>query len=183
MTLTFSDDTETDIGSAFTSPPTDNSGPVEAEFSCKVCGQALTYSGRGRKPSRCTASNNGDPECIAKNGGKTATVGTRSKGSNEKLAKDAVAVLTSMHDYMAMGAMFMQLMGTASAIAQANENFVPRAEAALSNDPALARRIIALGSKGGKAMLLGAYVGFALSVAPVAMSEINAQRAARKDDE
>jgi len=53
----------------------------------------------------------------------------------------------------------------------------------LSNDPALARRIIALGSKGGKAMLLGAYVGFALSVAPVAMSEINAQRAARKDDE
>lgn len=162
----------------FTAPPVDNAPDGGTpEFPCVECGQALTYRGQGRKPKRCSVTNGGDPTCIAQRKGATSSTGTRSKASNDKLAADAVAVLTSTHEYVAIAALLAQLLQTSNAITMANETFASRAHAALINDPAMCRRIIAMGSKGGKAMLIGAYAAFIGSVVPVAVVEYRALRA------
>lgn len=175
--ISFVDSTET-----FTAPPIDNT-PSDStpEYPCVECGQALDYQGRGRKPKRCSVLNGGDPTCIAQRKGSTSTTGTRSKASNDKLAGDAVAVLTSSHEFLAIGALLAQLLQTSNAITKANETFATRAHAALVNDPALCRKIIAMGSKGGKAMLIGAYAAFIGSVVPVAVVEYRAMRAEKSE--
>lgn len=179
MTLVFSE-TES-AGEGFDTPPVDNGNPtVSSEYTCSECGSPLVYSGRGRKPKRCTLTNGGSAECAAKRAGGSVSR-TSSKGSNEKLAQDAVAVLTSMHDFMTMGAMFMQLTNTAATINAANETFIPRATAALANNPNLCRKIIKMGGTGGAAMLLGAYAAFIGTVAPVAALEIKALQIQAKE--
>ena len=158
------------------SPPIDPDDP-SPEFSCKVCARALTYSGRGRKPSKCSASNGGDPECF---GSRAASTGRAPKASGEKLAADAVAVLRSVNDMVGMGALLAGFNNTASAMAAGQEGFRDKAFAALVLDPSLCRMILRAGTNSGKVALLMAYGMYLAPVAMTAYAEYSMRRLAEE---
>jgi hypothetical protein len=82
---------------------------------------------------------------------------------------------------MAAGTFVIGLRETSSTIADKNEVFKERAAAALVNDPKLCRSILRGGESAGKLGLLVAYVMFGASIAPTAMTEVRALRAAREE--
>lgn len=135
------------------------------EYACSVCGVALEYSGRGRKPTKCADH---------KRGGGSGT--PRAKAGNPPaLAKQAAAALGQLNGLICIGLsvapMPYRLPMTASAIATANEAFEQQAAEALATDPKLARLILRGGAASGKVALLIAYGMMGAAVVPVAIME------------
>jgi hypothetical protein len=113
--------------------------------------------------------------------GSRAGGGPSANASNEKLAAQAAEALSQIHDLMAAGSYVMGFRDTPRKITDANDAFKDRAAAALVNDPKLCRSILRGGESAGKMGLVVAYVMFAASIAPVAMSEAKEMRAARAE--
>ncbi len=165
MTITF---TDTEIPTD--SFPMDNAPELsDVEYPCEVCGrESGPYGGRGRKPKRCSEH-------------KKNKTSVRVTGNTTQLAEQATAVLVQMNGLMAMGAMAMGLMGTASAIAQANTPFEEQAKAALTTDPDLCRLILKTGKTSAKFSLGLAYAGMAMAVGPTAYMEVSTKRRERAE--
>lgn len=159
-------------------PPNADPDDLDGEYQCTECRRTLTYSGRGRKPKRCSERNNGDPDCYGKSQPKSG--GTKRTTSAEKLAEEAAAVLCGLNDLTGMGFFFVGLQRTASVIAAGNDAFRERAIAALVLDPNMSKMILRGGTKSA-AMALGmAYLSFAVPVVKTASMEIRANKEMRR---
>jgi hypothetical protein len=142
------------------------------EFSCETCGKELHYGGRGRKPKFCDEHKRN-----------SSTRSSGSTTSNEKIASAALDILVQANNLCGMGLMLMQMPQTASAIAMREDAFRVQALEALKADPALCRMILKAGATSGKAMLFMAYGMLAISIAPVALEEIKAKKAAKAEQD
>lgn len=146
--------------------------PVTDEgLSCEVCGTSLTYSGRGRKPKFCDEH---------KKGSKSATT-TRKTVPNDKLARQATSALVQINRLTGFGARMIGLEQTSNMIMFAEDSFEEQAYEALLTDPDLCKQILAVGHVSAKFSLITAYALLLGQVAPVAMMEIKAKRAAKEE--
>lgn len=148
--------------------------PMDGEYTCTICGAALTYSGRGRKPSKCTANNDGDSACYG--------TGKSDVKADGKLAKQALAVLRSWNQAVGLAALGMGMSQTCGAVRVAQVDFESRVLPTLEADPGLCRTIIGAGKKGGKLALIFAYAAFGAQVGAVAVPEFRELRAAKRDE-
>jgi hypothetical protein len=98
-------------------------------------------------------------------------------GSNEKLARQAVEMLSGYNTIIGMFAMLLGLPRTSAAIAEAEEGFREIAVPALTSDPKLCRRIIGAPTSAGMAGLAMAYAMLMAAVGTVAVPEFKAKRA------
>ena len=146
-------------------------------LACEVCGETLEYSGRGRKPKYCASHK------PARGRADTPTVKTAGKPNSK--AREAAGVLAQVNGLVAVGLSVApgawRMPATASAIAEANEAFEEAAARALAADPKLTTLILRAGQVSGGVSLLIAYGAFGIAVAPVAVMEARANRAAEVD--
>lgn len=142
---------------------------TDVEFPCSVCGrEAGPYSGRGRKPTKCTEHK------------PARASGVRITGNAANLAAQAAKTLVQANSIIGVLAAAAGLFGTAGAIAAYQETFEAQAYAALSTDPKLCQMILKSGSKSAGLSLAIAYGGMGMAAVPVAMEEIRAKREARR---
>lgn len=146
-------------------------GPV-----CSVCGVDLVYKGTGRKPTKC------DEHKGVKAAKSPAAEAKKAPGGNEKLALQATELLCQLNDLCGMGFMMAGLLETGSAWADRQDVFREQAYQALLADPALCKMILRAGATSGKVALMVAYGMLAAGVAPVAITELRAVRAARAEN-
>ncbi len=168
MTINFSDGlVPDDISEMDTTPPLS-----DVEYPCVVCNEeAGPYGGRGPKPKYCSKHKKGQSKprsTVGKVGGAVATQ-----------AAQATSVLVQINGILAMGMMAIGLNGSASALAEANDQFEQRAYAALVTDPALCQLILKSGVKSAKLSLAIAYGGLVAAVAPTAVVELRERKAER----
>src|SRR5262249_14888572 len=135
------------------------------------CGkEAGPYSGRGRKPVYCQEHKKNVLQSTR----------TRVTGSDAVLAQKATEALCQLNGFVAIGAMFMRMPMTASAIHTAtDEGFREQTYNALLLDPALCKTILKGGTRSGKVALIAAYAMLAGAVMPVAALEYKALKAER----
>jgi hypothetical protein len=137
------------------------------EYACQTCGVELSYSGRGRHPKYCDEHK------------KTGSTKRASSGSGN-LAKQAAAVLEQTNALIAGAMMLMprpyNLANTGVALAEANDEFVVRAEKALQSNPKLCKFILKGGAISGQFGLVTAYGLLVGSVLPTAMQELRENR-------
>lgn len=161
-------------------PPDVTPQTSEIEYPCNFrlpngsdCGkESGPYGGRGRKPVKC----------LDHRGAKGISTGTRTSrvtGSNAVLAAQATEALCSIDGMLMLGASIMQFTDTAATIAQADEVFRLRVEAALINSPDTSRKILRYGSKAGDSALLIAILLHVATIAPVFMREVKEKKLKR----
>lgn len=166
--LVFKDETPPD----FAAPgPADVAPATDDVLSCAVCGVALEYSGRGRKPQRC-------PEHRRASG---STKSAPKNTTNERLAVQATEALVQINRLTGFGLRVLGMPETGATIAYAEDVFREQALAALMTDPGLCKQILAAGQVSAKASLALAYGMLGMQVAPVAMLEIKAKREAKAE--
>lgn len=149
-------------------PPIDL--PPSSDFVCQECQTPLTYGGRGKKPTKCTPRNGGDPECYGKR--------TPSTGGSRRSSRDVESALAFM-DGLYDSASQVLMISTPNAAAELEKRIAAqqdRNRLAFEANPALAKRVAGWGGKAGM-------LGFILSnsfmmagVARVAYAEIAVQR-------
>lgn len=168
-TLSFSSatvpsETELPAGANLPQDESPHDGP-----SCIVCGTALEYSGRGRKPKYCDEH---------KRSG-TRTNVRSSTPKNDKLAAQATDALMQMNGLAALVCMLSGMPMTAAAINNAEEGLREQVKAALITDPDLASKILSAGTHSAKISLVIAYGMFAAAVVPVGVMEFKANKERR----
>lgn len=145
---------------------------VSDDPTCEVCGTALVYAGRGRKPTRCDEHKRN----------KSSNSGTRSsaKGSTRDVTA-AASALKTLNSVVAV-----PLMMVAPSAGKAWSDRLPALEAQtltiLESDPALARRLAAAGSKGGTLALTLAYGMNLIPVLAIARQEMEDRRIATVEE-
>ncbi len=151
----------------------DSAPSIPTDGECQVCGKALEYSGRGRRPRFCD-----DHKTSSKSGSKKPAA----NATNVKLAEQAADVLAQYNDIACAGLMVGGMPITASRLAEKNPVFRSQAIAALTTDPALCRSILSAGQKSARMSLAFAYILLAAAVTPSAISEVKAKRYAAADE-
>lgn len=141
-------------------------------LACEVCGKALVYGGRGRKPKRCDEHK--------RSGAKSVSSG--SKIGNERLALQATEALVQVNNLTGLGARLLGLSTTAETIVFCEETFREQAYAALLTDTALCKQILSAGQISAKFSLAIAYAMLGAQVAPVAIVELKQKRQAKEDE-
>lgn len=142
----------------------------EPEYACQVCGIALEYAGRGRKPKYCAEHKPG------------ASTKSRTPARANDTAALAASVLAQMNGYLGLGLMIFGLPLTATEINKANEQFRELAYEALLLDSKLSKRIVSAGGKSAGVALSMAYATLTVNVAPVAMQELKQRKASKNVD-
>lgn len=172
MTTTMSDILIEDVEDlSLDSIPGDVTG---IEYPRVECGkEAGPYSGRGRKPKYCD-------DCKAKRGTRTTSGPKTTTGKNKALAAQAADTLAQYNGIVALGCMLTPYPNTGQAISTANDTFREQAYNALLTDPKLAAQIANGGSISGPALLVIAYLSMLGAVAPVAVMEYKANKAAKE---
>jgi len=153
-------------------PPQDSTPVFDTSGTCEFagCDEIKTeYAGRGRKPRFCTEHTN-----LRKKPG--AAEAAARKAPNQKLADQATEVLLQLNGFLAIALRFGKLEFTASALAECQEEFRVKTNAALLTDPDLCRTILRAGTTSGKMGLAVAYGMLAGAVAPIAIMEIRERR-------
>lgn len=152
--------------------PQDTLPGIESDdLTCQVCGKALSYSGRGRKPKFCE-----DHRKTSGTSGSNRSGGGRS----DKDVDAACAALAGLYE-LGLGPLALIDMNAARAWSQQIDGLNSRNRTILAGDPALARRIVASASKGGGFALALSHV---VAVAPVALvmyGDFRARHAAQAD--
>lgn len=156
--------------------PMDN-GPVtvDVEHPCDKCGRETGWSGRGRRKKLCDGCK--PPR---------ASAGTRTprvSGNASNIAAQAAKTLVGINNMIAVGALALGLKETYQQIIAVQASFEDQAYQALLMDPKFAASLLSAGQVSGKAMLGMAYVSMGVGIAPVAMAELKAKKAAREDQE
>jgi hypothetical protein len=137
---------EGDAGLTFDEPATEF-----PDYSCELCQTPLSYSGRGRKPKKCSSSNGGDPECF---GNKTAS--TRSTSGRRSSAKDVEAAMAAMDTLYGERSKYLMLF-TPPAAEELDKRLEKQREtnrACFEASPSLAKRVASVGGKGGVLLFL-----------------------------
>ena len=142
-------------------------------YACEACGSVLRYSGRGRKPKLCNATNGGNESCYATRKGKTARV-----GSGTALAERAATVLITGNEMLSFAFTTLSLPETGGALAlgTAEPAFRAMVVDGLTMNPGLCRKILRGGSESGSMVLILAYAMLGMRVIPVATDEIRRRR-------
>lgn len=123
-------------------PADDNDATPFDGPTCEVCGVALEYSGKGRKPKRCDDHKR-----------QRAATGSRTTSD----VKSALAVLDQMYGAVSLG-LLMVSPPSASVWASQLEQLQATNALVLAGDKALTKSICRLGERTGKAMFVGAHV-------------------------
>ena len=142
---------------------------------CIVCGVALDYSGKGRKPKYCAEHR--------KSGQRTGVRASSQK--NERLAAQATDALMQINGIGALACMVLGMPLTASAITTAEAGLREQVHAALITDADLCSKILSAGTHSAKISLIIAYGMFAAAVAPVGVAEakqLRERRAAAQEE-
>jgi len=134
--------------------PLDNT--ASSDPTCRICGIALTYGGRGRKPVLC-GEHKGATRGPA--GARTADRG------NSADVDSAIAILDGMYTALAMG-MMMVSPPAASVWATNVDKLQATNRVTLAADKTLTKRILKFGQKSATATFVGAHV---VAIAPVIM--------------
>jgi len=149
--------------------PLDNT--ASADPTCRVCGIALTYGGRGRKPVLCAEH---------KGAGARSTGGMRTADRGNSADVDsAIAILDGMYTGLAMGLMMVSP-NAASVWAGNVDKLQATNRVTLAADKTLTKRILKFGQRSATATFVGAHV---VAIAPVVMvvqQDIAARTAATK---
>lgn len=128
---------------------------VSDDLTCEVCGKALVYSGRGRKPKFC------DEHKQSRSSSPRTSSAPRSTGN----VNSALQVMET--GYAGLSVMLRLFSPTAAVQWESShDSLIETDRQAFTADPKLAQRIAKLGQTSGTAMFIGAHV-FAL--APVVM--------------
>ncbi len=158
----------------------------DVEYPCQaqlpdgsICGkESGPYGGRGRKPTKCAEHKKAIPTPRGSS--------PKITGTNAVLAAQATEALCSIDGILQLGAAVMGFANTAATIADADEVFRIRVNAALLNNPDTARKILRWGGKAGDAGLMIAIGLHVATIAPVFAEEAKqkkAQRDAMKEQE
>jgi hypothetical protein len=162
-----------------TTVPRDSVPPaIDIEYPCEICGaESGPYSGRGRKPKKCSTHRVARATADESGGERT----TR-RTANTKLAEIATAKLVQLNGFAALGALLLGFPHTAGAFAASEDTFRAYVMTALESDEKLCRTIIKTGGASSGLALFVAYGSLAANVAPVAVAEWREKRAeARRD--
>lgn len=133
---------------------------------CATCGISFPYAGRGRKPANCEMH-----RTVAK-----APRGTAIRSGGQVEA--ALQILEGMYNGLAAGLMFAAP-GAAIEWASRIPGLQQANRVALTADPDLTKRILALGKGGGKLSFVAAHVIAIAPVVVVARAEMKAKAQAR----
>ena len=146
---------------------------VEVDHPCDKCGRETGWSGRGRRKKLCDA-------CKPP---RASTSTPRVSGNASNIAAQAAKTLVGINNMIAVGALALGLKDTYQQIIAVQADFETQAYQALLMDPKFAASLMSAGQISGKAMLGMAYVSMGVGVAPVAMAELKAKKAARESEE
>lgn len=138
--------------------------------SCVVCGTALEYSGRGRKPKYCDEHK----RSVSRTNVRASTP------KNDRLAAQATDALMQINGLGALVCMLSGMPMTATAITGAEEGLREQVKAALITDPDLCNKILSAGTHSAKISLVIAYGMFAAAVLPVGIMEFKQNKEARQ---
>lgn len=151
--------------------------PDVPEYACEECGRALEYSGRGRPPTRCDEH---------KKNRKRSTPASGTKRDNA-IAREAADVLAQINGLIGIGLLVApapyKFPATAAKLDEVAPKFDAEVYKALQASPTLARSIARAGGVSGAAGLIIAYGMLGASLAPIALMEWQANRAAKDGDE
>lgn len=137
------------------SQPESGSDSGSADFTCEVCGKALTYGGRGRHPRFCDDHKPGRSQ-----------TGERKTSRRSRAEVDsAIAVLGGMYDGLTM-ALLMVSPPAASRWVRSVPDLQKTNEVALTADPDLCASINRMAKTNAKVVFFGAHV---MAVAPVVL--------------
>lgn len=171
--VTFSDEPDVDFPKDTTPDLSDVEYPCQQEMpGGGICGkESGPYSGRGRKPKKCPDHKKSIP----------TPRGSAPKitGTNAVLAAQATEALCSIDGMLQLGAAVMGFTETSAVIAEADEVFRIRVNAALLNNPNSARKILSWGGKAGDAGLFIAIGLHIATIAPVFAHEAKQKKAER----
>lgn len=147
---------------------------VEVNHPCDNCGRETGWSGRGRRKKLCDACK--PPRA-------SAARAPRVSGNASNVAAQAAKTLVGINNMIAVGALALGLKETYQQIIAVQGDFETQAYQALLMDPKFAASLMSAGQVSGKAMLGMAYVSMGVGIAPVAMAELKAKKAARESEE
>lgn len=123
--------------------------PQTTDLTCELCQNPLTYTGRGRKPKRCSASNGGDPECFGNVTARPATSsGPRVSARQSKNVETALAVMEGVYDGISEVLILLSPDGAVELEKRVVKQQL-RNKACFESSPALCERVARYGGKGG----------------------------------
>jgi hypothetical protein len=144
-------------------PPSANEPPISGDLVCEVCGTPLLYSGRGRKPKFCDAHR------------KTTSATPRSTSRRNNHDVDAAMAALSGGHTVVQFALSLASLEAGHVFEMSRSGLDERNRAILESDPALAKRIASMASKGGAGALV---VSHLIAVGPAAAIAYRQIRAA-----
>lgn len=140
-----------------------------ADFACEICGTSLTYSGKGRKPKKCTPTNGGNPECFSTRVS-TPRTGTSSARTEAKVTA-ALAVMAGTYQQLIDILIFVS---PRASMALAERIPVQQAtnKTAFEASPKLCERVVSMGGKGGTLMFAFTNLAMMAMVGRIAYADI-----------
>lgn len=147
---------------------------VFPDYACGICSRELTYGGKGRKPTKCTPNNGGDPECYGINNARSST-GSSPRSSSKKV-EAALAVMAGAYEQMIQILLFMSPAG-AAALEERIPSQQMRNKMSFEASPALCDRVAGWGGKGGMWTFLLSNVAMMSVVGRIAYADVAAQKA------
>lgn len=142
-------------------PQTDPVPELSSEYLCEVCGKALTYGGRGRKPRFCSEHK--------KNG--RSNTSRRSSAKNDLLALQAADGVVNICQLVGIGCYGMKFNETGDAIFDGSDTLKNDLYQALQNNPRRAEQISKALSGSTDIALLIALGKFTGRVGAIAVTE------------
>lgn len=134
-------------------PPNATDAPLSDDLTCEVCGAPLVYSGRGRKPKFCDIHR------------KSATSSPRPTSRRNNHDVDAAMAALSGGHTVVQFALSLASLEAGHVFEMSRSGLDERNRAILESDPALAKRIASMASKGGAGALV---VSHLIAVGPAA---------------
>lgn len=138
------------------------------DITCEVCGKALSYSGRGRKPKFCDEHKKSS----------SSSNGSSSRRSTRDV-EAACAALSGAYSALAMPLMMVSPAAAREWAEQANA-LETRNRVFLEASPDLAKRIAAAAGKGGSTAFVLSHV---IAIAPVLRILVSERRSAAEQEE
>ena len=148
-------------------PPGDHDEGDTNDLTCTVCGVTFPYAGRGRKSLYCPEHRVNAPK-------QTRTSSARSGGQVEA----ALMILEGIYNGLA-AALMLTAPGAAMEWSMRIAGLQQANRVALTADPDLTKRILALGKGSGKFSFFAAHVIAVAPVVTVARAELKARALAR----
>lgn len=157
-----------------TAAPTDEAPPVADD---QIDLDLITYpDATPEAPYGYTPTGRIRKRPVGSRAGGAKGAGRGSMPASRQQAETAAALLARANGLVGLSLAMFGMPLTATALADANNDFQNMATEALLADPSLCRKILSAGATSGKAGLVMAYAMLGVSVAPAMMGEIKDKR-------